>query len=510
MTYVFDRSHFIYTFEVHKKIITSMAATENRLSTVVGEDGKSQIIVKLTISRNQRPCFKSGVFIKAQYYKPVKETAKGAIYGIVPPKKGKLNFLEVKEITDAKNELNSFTNRLLKICQVIEKENADLVCKEWIEEALRVTVDERIEDITFNTIKTALEEEKKEVEVKAKKKPFFSLMEEYITKNDTSVSKIKNFRVLMRALKRFELFKQMTGNKRKKFKLDIDTATIDTLEDFRDYFRNEADLQSEYESIFKKILAESPAITGTQQKKQKIEQRGSNATVIILKKFRAFWNWAVKQGYTSNYPFGAFNIGSEVYGTPYYITLEERNKIAEFDLSQDKMLETQRDIFIFHCCIGCRVSDLLNMTPANIIDGEIQYIPNKTIEDNPEVAKIPLNNRASMLVEKYKGVDENGKLFPFITAQRYNDYIKEIFTKCGITRMVTILNPLTGKEERKPLNEIASSHLCRRTFVGNLYKQVKDPNLICPMSGHKYGSKAFARYHEVDRDMRNDLVNLLD
>ena len=241
MTYVFDRSHFIYTFEVHKKIITSMAATENRLSTVVGEDGKSQIIVKLTISRNQRPCFKSGVFIKAQYYKPVKETAKGAIYGIVPPKKGKLNFLEVTEIPDAKNELNSFTNRLLKICQVIEKENADLVCKEWIEEALRVTTDIRTDDISFKGICSALEEEKKEVEVKAKKKPFFSLMEAYITKNDTSVSKVKNFRVLMLALKRFALFQQMTGSKCKKIKLDIYTANAHTLVDVRVYFRHDAD-----------------------------------------------------------------------------------------------------------------------------------------------------------------------------------------------------------------------------------------------------------------------------
>ena len=76
--------------------------------------------------------------------------------------------------------------------------------------------------------------------------------------------------------------------------------------------------------------------------------------------------------------------------------------------------------------------------------------------------------------------------------------------------MGTDLNPLTGEEEKKPLNEIASSHLARRTFVGNLYKKVKDPNLICPMSGHTYGSTAFARYHEVDKEMREELVSLID
>lgn len=76
--------------------------------------------------------------------------------------------------------------------------------------------------------------------------------------------------------------------------------------------------------------------------------------------------------------------------------------------------------------------------------------------------------------------------------------------------MVTALNPTTGAKEKCPLNEIASSHLARRTFIGNLYKKVKDPNLVGSRSGHKEGSKAFARYRDIDEDMKKELVNLLD
>jgi hypothetical protein len=76
--------------------------------------------------------------------------------------------------------------------------------------------------------------------------------------------------------------------------------------------------------------------------------------------------------------------------------------------------------------------------------------------------------------------------------------------------MVTIINPTTREEEKQPLNELASSHLARRCFIGNLYKQVKDPNLVGALSGHKEGSKAFARYREIDEEMKKDLVNLLD
>lgn len=79
-----------------------------------------------------------------------------------------------------------------------------------------------------------------------------------------------------------------------------------------------------------------------------------------------------------------------------------------------------------------------------------------------------------------------------------------------LTRSITVINSVTREPEVKALNEVASSHLARRTFVGNLYKQVKDPNLVGSLSGHKEGSKAFARYRDIDEDMKKDLVKLLE
>ena len=80
----------------------------------------------------------------------------------------------------------------------------------------------------------------------------------------------------------------------------------------------------------------------------------------------------------------------------------------------------------------------------------------------------------------------------------------------GITRIVTILDPLTRQEVKKPINEVASSHLARRTFIGNLYKQVADPNVIGAMSGHTEGSRAFARYRTIDDEMKAGLVDMLE
>ena len=104
---------------------------------------------------------------------------------------------------------------------------------------------------------------------------------------------------------------------------------------------------------------------------------------------------------------------------------------------------------------------------------------------------------------------DGDKLLPFISEQKYNLAIKRIFKAAGLKRLVTVINPTTREEEKRVLYEIASSHLARRTFVGNLYKQVKDPNLVGALSGHKEGSKAFARYRTIDDEMKKELVNLL-
>ena len=63
---------------------------------------------------------------------------------------------------------------------------------------------------------------------------------------------------------------------------------------------------------------------------------------------------------------------------------------------------------------------------------------------------------------------------------------------------------------QKPLYEVASSHTARKTFVGNLYRQVPDPNLIASMSGHVECSRAFRRYRTIDDDMKRKLVEMIN
>ena len=79
-----------------------------------------------------------------------------------------------------------------------------------------------------------------------------------------------------------------------------------------------------------------------------------------------------------------------------------------------------------------------------------------------------------------------------------------------ISRHVVLLIQFAHEQELKPMCDVATSHTARKTFIGNLYKKVKDPALVASLSGHTDGSRAFARYREIDMEMKQELVGLID
>ena len=123
----------------------------------------------------------------------------------------------------------------------------------------------------------------------------------------------------------------------------------------------------------------------------------------------------------SNTPFDDFPLEECTYGTFYYITIDERNKIYRTNLNRHPQLAIQRDIFVFQCLIGCRVGDLIKFTKQSIINGAIEYIPRKTKEGRPLTVRVPLNPTAKKIAARYRSLDSD-KLLPFISEQKYNDY----------------------------------------------------------------------------------------
>lgn len=348
-------------------------------------------------------------------------------------------------------------------------------------------------------------------------KDFYYWFRKFLDVKNYSPTDEKNYETMMRMLRRFEMCQKVRFGD--DYALEFKTMNVDTIRDLERYVREEYKYVAKktYKFIFEAI-----------PEKRMPDVRGANTIAKIMKRFRTFIKWCLKEGLLESDPFVGYEQKNPVYGTPYYITIEERSQIADTDIlkawekldkEQQKsiaksslpQLAIQRDIFVFHCMIGCRVSDLVTLTPENVINDHISYIAKKTSRERVDAIEVPLNSIAKAILEKYwDGQRKTGPLLPFISPQKYNDSIKEIFLLCGITRNVTIWNSTTGKEEQHPLNEIASSHLARRTFIGNLYKKVQDPNMIGKLSGHVEGSKAFARYRTIDDDMKQNMVKMLE
>jgi len=328
-----------------------------------------------------------------------------------------------------------------------------------------------------------------------KEKTFFDYFDEFLSKHKVSEVRKNNYKVVKRALQRFEAIQK---TKNKSFVFSFNTLSPSIFRDLEEFLKTEHEAYEKHKDIYD-LFPES----------RKPEPRGRNTISGIFTKIRTFVLWAMSEGLLLKDPFDKFEIDECVYGTPYYLTVEERNTIAELDLSNKLHLAVQRDIFIFQCWTGCRIGDLYSLKKTSVINDVVEYIQKKTKDENPQTIKVPLSNQAKEIVQRYSKIESN-RLFPFISMQKYNKAIKAIFTEAKLQRLVTVINPTTNEEEKKPLDEIASSHLARRTFVGNLYRMTKDQRAVSSLSGHAPNSKAFGRYSEVDNEMKKDILKLIE
>lgn len=521
----------IYTFVPIK--IQLMSNFDLKLSSRIDETThRSEILLRFHCGRNIDFRVKSGLYIQQNHFRYFVNRDATSKKGIDIPDKVTS---ATKEIAEAKGyvlkmygevviterlitpdvKYDQEQNKQLEAMQIAimdayKKEEKETIDAKWLEKVVYKFhhPDKRVSSISRRG---------------KRQKSIYDLSEEYLEIKRFSYDHTKAFRVLVRDLARYEAFKNKVL--REKFAWNIDKITRKDIEDFENYLRNEKTLSEKYPKQFESILEQYPVEINVVHTFTKLQNRGENTIVKLKKKFKAFMQWLYETERTSNRPFDGIKIGTEKYGVPFYLTKEERNLLADADIpalweGQDdeekklcskiplKTLEVQRDIFVFQCLVGCRVGDLCTLASKNITDGILEYVPSKTSdEDAPVKPRIPLNPCALKLVAKYDGVDKDGRLFPFISPQKYNDAIKAILMICGITRIVPVRNSTTGETEMKRICDVASSHMARRTFVGAAYKAVRDPNIVGKMSGHVEGSRAFNRYRQIDDDILKQTIN---
>ena len=305
----------------------------------------------------------------------------------------------------------------------------------------------------------------------------------------------------LKKLERYQEYKRQIEG-RKSFTLYLDNLTANDMQDIWDYIMDEYRHYAEHPDFYSRFTFVSGKVP---------VPLSHNFMTSVYRHIRSFLNWSVKNGLTTNERWRGFSVKNEVYGTPIFLTLDERDQILNTDLSHFPRLERHRDMFIFQCLVGCRVGDLYRLTIDNIRDGFLEYYPHKTgnCRTHNPLCRVPLNDKAKALIDKYRGTCGN-KLFPCNNQLWYTEDIKVVTMIAGVTRTVVVQNPKTREAVERPIYLEVTTHTARKTFIANLYRLVKDPALIASMTGHAEYSKAFRRYRAIEEDMKKELVIMID
>lgn len=160
-------------------------------------------------------------------------------------------------------------------------------------------------------------------------------------------------------------------------------------------------------------------------------------------------------------------------------------------------LEKVRDIYILHCFLGVRFSDL--QTILKNIKTHIRHHGNKkyisvTTQKTSQYVVVPIGNIVNDIIGKYNL--NFGNLFSY---QHYNEYIKLVADAAGINQEIVLTRTVGGrrKDSNVSKNLLMASHTARRTFATNCFLAGIPERNIMYITGHRT-TESFHRYIKAD------------
>lgn len=135
-----------------------------------------------------------------------------------------------------------------------------------------------------------------------------------------------------------------------------------------------------------------------------------------------------------NYQLKILKVTREHLSPKELATMESK----EFTIERIDMV---RDLFVFCCYTGLAYVDVIQLTPDNIVeaaDGEFWVRTFRQKTETP--VNTPLLPKAVEIIKKYKGnirAEVSNTIFPVISNQKVNSYLKEIADLCGIKKNIT-------------------------------------------------------------------------
>jgi len=218
----------------------------------------------------------------------------------------------------------------------------------------------------------------------------------------------------------------------------------------------------------------------------------NNTVMKHIERLRKMIKMAIKYEWLEKDPFIAFK--QKFHRFERGFLSEEELKIIEEKEFSIARLQHVKDLFIFSCYTGLSYIDLIHLSPENIqigIDKKYWLFTSREKTDNP--VRIPILPVAMDIISKYK-IDPKAlvynRLFPPISNQKLNSYLKEIADICQISKNFTF-------------------HLARHTFATTVTLTNGVPiESVSKMLGHSKISTTQIYAKVVEKKLGEDMEKL--
>ena len=196
----------------------------------------------------------------------------------------------------------------------------------------------------------------------------------------------------------------------------------------------------------------------------KTERLLGQATINkAIQRFKKPISIAVAEGYLNKDPFIMHKF-KRVIKEVVFLSPEELEIFEKATFTQPK-LQLVKDLFIFCCYTGLAYNELSRLERKHIRKGfdDMFWISMKREKTSKDFS-IPLLPQAEVLINKYQS--KEALIFPKISNQKYNSYLKEIGAIIGIEKKLT-------------------THIARKTFASTvlLYNDVP-MEIVSELLGH--------------------------
>lgn len=215
-----------------------------------------------------------------------------------------------------------------------------------------------------------------------------------------------------------------------------------------------------------------------------------NTATKTLKTFKSVILFGIRNGLMTNNPFA--NIRFHLKGVDRgYLEDDELNRLMNKEIG-NKRLSLIRDLFVFSCFTGLAYIDLANLKGENIVTlNGVEWIKGRRVKTGTLINVVLLDIPKRLILKYTDDKRRKEHLFPIISNQKMNEYLKEIAAICDIDKNLTC-------------------HIARHTFATMALSKGVPIESVSKMLGHTNIRTTQIYAKVTDKKIEHDMEGLAE